>query len=99
MEIREKLDYYEGLLAGIEAGKVMDDPRVFLGLSQYFPIEMPGILRASIGMDAGVDNLPPEDQPWVRQWFGSLTLFARQVLETRISLLRWVLEREREGRG
>jgi len=99
MEIREKLDYYEGLLAGIEAGKVMDDPRVFLGLSQYSPIEMPGIIRVSFGMDAGVDNLPPEDQPWVRQWFGSLTLFARQVLETRISLLRWVLEREREGRG
>ena len=97
-EIQEKLDYYEAILVGIEARKVMDDPKVFLGLSQYFPTEMLGILQTSIRMDALVTNLPPEDQPWVRQWFGSLTLFARQVLESRISILRWALERaESEG--
>jgi len=98
-EIQEKLDFYEAILAGmIEAGKVMDDPRVFLGLSQYFPTEMVGILQASVGMDAGVDILPSEDQQWIRQWFSSLTGFAREVLGSRIEILRWALERaESEG--
>ena len=98
-EIQEKLDFYEAILAGIEAGKVMDDPRVFLGLSQYFPTEMVGILQAFVGMDAGVDNLPSEDQQWIRQWFSSITGFAWQVLNSRISILRWVLENGKSEGG
>jgi len=38
--------------------------------------------------------MPPEDRPWVRQWFSSLAAFARQVLETRIGILGWVLDKK-----
>ena len=97
-EIQEKLNYYETVLAGMEAGRMIDNPDIFLRMSRHFPREAMEMLNNLTGAEALLHNLPPEDQPWVRQWFGSLTLFPRQVLETRISLLRWVLEREREGR-
>jgi hypothetical protein len=46
-----------------------------------------------------IQRMPPEDRPWVRQWFSSLAAFARQVLETRIGILGWVLEKETDGEG
>jgi hypothetical protein len=98
-EIQEKLNYYETVLAGMEAGRMIDNPDIFLRVSQHFPRETMQLLNDLTGAEALVTTLPPEDQPWVRQWFGSLTLFPRQVLETRISLLRWVLERETGSQG
>jgi hypothetical protein len=41
-----------------------------------------------------IQRMPIEDRPWIRQWFSSLAAFARQVLETRIGILKWVLENE-----
>ena len=97
-EIQEKLSYYEAVLAGMEAGRMIDNPDIFLRMIRHFPREAMEMLNNLTGTEALLRNLPPEDQPWVRQWFGSLTLFARQVLETRISLLRWALESaKREG--
>jgi len=98
-EIRQKLDYYEGILAGVEAGRVVDNPAVFLLVSQHFPREAMEMLLSSYQTNELIQKLPPEDQPWVRQWFNSLAGFARQVLETRISILRWVLEKEMDGGG
>jgi hypothetical protein len=38
-EIRQKIEGYEGMLAGIEFGKSIDNPAVFLAVSQHFPRE------------------------------------------------------------
>jgi hypothetical protein len=43
-----------------------------------------------------IQRMPIEDRPWVRQWFSSLAAYARQVLETRIGILKWVLENEED---
>jgi len=76
-EIRQKLDYYEGILAGVEAGRVVDNPAVFLLVSQHFPREAMEMLLSSYQTNELIQKLPPEDQPWVRQWFNSLAGFAR----------------------
>jgi len=97
-EIQEKLDYYKTILAGMEAGRMIDNPDIFLRVSRHFPREAMELLNNLTGAEALVTNLPPEDQQWVRQWFSSLTGFAREVMSSRISILRWVLERaEIEG--
>ena len=97
-EIQEKLDYYEAILAGMEAGRMVDNPDIFLRVSRHFPREAMEMLNNLTGTEALLCNLPPEDQQWVRQWFSSLTGFAREVLSSRISILRWALERaESEG--
>ena len=98
-EIQEKLDFYEAVLAGMEAGRMVDNPDILLRVSRHFPRETMELLNDLTGAEALVTTLPPEDQSWVRQWFGSLTLFARQVLETRISLLRWALESVKRAGG
>ncbi|MFC2016459.1 hypothetical protein ACFLUF_01970 [Chloroflexota bacterium] len=97
-EIQEKLDYYEAILARMEAGRMVDNPDIFLRVSRHFPREAMEMLNNLTGTEALLCNLPPEDQQWVRQWFSSLTGFAREVLSSRISILRWALERaESEG--
>lgn len=98
-EIQEKLEYYEAVLAGIESGRMIDNPDLFLRVSRYFPREAMELLDNLTGTEALLSNLPPEDQPWVRQWFSSLAGFAREVLTNRIGILRWVLEGETEGKG
>ncbi len=98
-EIREKVEYYERMLAGVEVGKEIDNPDTFLLLSQHLPREAMQMLHTSTETEALVRNLPVEDQPWVRQWFGSLSGFARQVLETRVNILKWVLEQDTHGGG
>ena len=97
-EIQEKLDYYEAILAGMEAGRMVDNPDIFLRVSRHFPRQAMELLNDLTGAEALVTNLPPEDQQWVRQWFSSLSGFAREVLGSRIEILRWALERaESEG--
>jgi len=98
-EIREKLEYYEVMLAGIEAGRAIDIAGIFLNVSEHFPKEALEVLHISAKVDELLSILPTEDQPWVRQWFSSLGGFAREVLTSRISILRWTLEGEKEGRG
>jgi len=98
-EIRQKLEYYEGMLAGMEAGKELGNPDIFLAFSSRFPGEVMELLGSTSRAEMLIQRMPPDDRPWVRQWFGSLVTFARQVLETRIGLLRWVLEKEMEAGG
>jgi hypothetical protein len=97
-EIQEKLDYYENILAGMEAGRMVDNPDILLRVSRHFPREAMEMLNDLTGAEALVTILPLEDQQWVRQWFSSLTGFAREVLGSRIEILRWALDRaESEG--
>jgi len=98
-EIQEKLSYYEAILAGMEAGRMIDNPDIFLRVSRHFPKEATEMLNNLTGAEALVTNLPPEDQQWIRQWFSSLTGFAREVMGSRISILRWVLENRGSDRG
>ena len=65
----------------------------------FFDEEVAADVARQAGMEhlpLTVQRLPPEDRPWVRRWFSSLAAYARQVLETRIGLLDWVLEKEDE---
>jgi len=98
-EIREKLEYYEVMLAGIEAGRAIDIAGIFLNVSEHFPKEALEVLHISAKVDELVGILPLEDQPWVRQWFNSLAGFAREALSSRISILRWALEAKKESGG
>jgi len=98
-EIRNKLDAYELMLAGMEAGQSIGNPDIFLTMSRHFPGEAMELLGSSTRAEMLIQRLPSEDRPWVRQWFSSLASSARQVLETRIDLLGWVLDKEPEGEG
>ena len=91
-EIKEKLEYYEAVLAGMETGRMIDNPDIFLRLSGQFPKEAMDLLNNLTGAEALVTNLPTEDRQWVRKWFSSLTDFAREAMGSRISILRCVLE-------
>src|SRR4030042_3436803 len=97
-EIKQKLECYETMLATMEAGQSIGNPDIFLTLSQHFPGEVMELLGSEVRAEMLIQRMPPEDRPWVRQWFSSLAAFARQVLETRIGILGGVLERE-EGDG
>ena len=99
MEIRQKLESYKLMLAGMEAGQSIGNPDIFLTISQHFPGEVMELLGSSSRAEMLIQRMPPEDRPWVRQWFSSLAAFARQVLETRIGILDWVLEQEMDGGG
>lgn len=98
-EVREKLDYYQAMLAGIEVGRSIDNPNVFLALSEHFPKEAVEMLQASVKIDELVSKLPVEDQQWIWLWFSSLVIFARQVLGNRITILNWVLQNEKGDGG
>ena len=98
-EIQEKLEYYEAVLTGMEAGRMIDNPDIFLRLRGHFPKEAMELLNNLTGAEALVTNLSPEDQQWVRKWFSSLTDFAREVMGSRISILRWVLENGKSDGG
>jgi hypothetical protein len=98
-EIREKLESYEAMLAGMEAGQSIGNPDIFLTFSRRFPGEAMELLGSSARAEMLIQRMPPEDRPWVRQWFSSLAAFARQVLETRIGILGWVLEKEADREG
>lgn len=98
-EIRNKLEAYERMLAGMEAGQSIGNPDIFLAFSRHFPGEAMELLGSSARAEMLIQRMPPEDRPWVRQWFSSLAAFARQVLETRIGILGWVLEKEADREG
>ena len=98
-EIREKLSYYEAILAGMESGRTIDNPETFLQVSRHFPREAMEMLANLVKAEMLVGNLAAEDQPWVSQWFDSLAGFAREVLVSRISILRWALEAKTERGG
>lgn len=98
-EIREKLNYYEAILAGMESGRMLDKPEILRRLSRYLPREVMEMMNNSSLTEVLVGTLPPEDQPWVRQWVNSLAGFAQEAVISRISILRWALEAKTESGG
>ena len=91
-QIKEKLRSYEAMLAGLQTGEAITNPKLFLTLSQHFPQETMALLRTTVEIDQFVKNLPPEDQGWCRRSFETLRLCCQQAVEERLSILRWVLE-------
>ena len=95
-EVSQKLFSYRVMLAGMEAGQNIGNPDIFLTLSHHFPGEVMEMLGSTSRAEMLIQRMPPKDRPWVRQWFSSLAAFARQVVETRIGILNWVLERNED---
>lgn len=98
-EIREKLEYYEAILAGMESWKMIDNQDILRRARRYFPREIIGMLNHLTHTEGMVGLLPAEDQAWVTQWHNSLGGFAREVLTSRIGILRWALEAKAERGG
>ena len=98
-EIGEKLRYYEAILEGMESWKMIDNQEILRRVSRYFPSEVMVILNNLTHTEGVVELLPAEDQAWVTQWHNSLDGFAREVLTSRISILRWALEAKKESGG
>jgi hypothetical protein len=98
-EIREKLKYYEAMLKALESWKMIDNQEILRRVSRYFPSEVMEILNNLTHTEGVVELLPAEDQAWVTQWHNSLDGFAREVLTSRISILRWALEAKKESGG
>lgn len=98
-EIREKLSYYEAILAGMESWKMIDSEEILRRVSRYFPREIMEMLNNLTHTEGMLELLPAEDQAWVTQWHNSLGGFAREVLTSRIGILKWALEAKTESGG
>ena len=68
-EIRQKLECYERMMAGMEAGQAIGNPDIFLTISRHFPGEVMELLGSESRAELLIQRMPPEDRPWVRQWF------------------------------
>lgn len=90
-EIKEKLRYYEAILAGMESWKMTDNQDILRQARRYFPREIMEMLNNLAHTEGMVGLLPAEDQAWVTQWHNSLGGFAREVLTSRIGILKWAL--------
>ena len=98
-EIREKLKYYEAMLKALESWKMIDNQEILRRVSRYFPSEVMEMLNNLTHTEGVVELLPAEDQAWVTQWHNSLGGFAREVLTSRIGILKWALEAKAERGG
>src|SRR3990172_4776734 len=92
MEIREKIRFYEAMLEGMESWKMVDNHEMLRRTSRYFPREIMEMMNDLTQTEVMVELLPAEDQAWFTQWQNSLGGFAREVLTSRIGILRWALE-------
>ena len=78
----------------------MNDSREILRrASRYFPREIMEMLNSHTHTEGMAGLLPAEDQAWFTQWHNSLGGFAREVLTSRIGILKWALEAEAERGG
>jgi len=97
-EIKAKLLYYQGILAGFEAAHNIDKVSVFLALERLFPGEGQATLTLSTKMEEAIGKLPPEDQSGIKETFGGYPRDVQLFLENRIAILKWVLgESDAEG--
>jgi len=98
-EIREKLEFYEAILAGMESWKMIDNQDILRRARRYFPREIMEKLNNLAQTEGMVGMVPAEDQAWFTQWYNSLGGFAREVLTSRIGILKWALEARAERGG
>jgi hypothetical protein len=91
-EIRAKLNYYEGMLAGFMAGCNVDRPDVFLAVEQTSPGEALATLSLTNKLAGMIRELPPEDQKGLSEALGDYVRQLQRFLEDRITILKWVLD-------
>ena len=96
-EIRAKLDYYKGILAGFTAGSNVDSPDVFLAVEQAFPGRALAALSLTNELAEMVKHLPSEDQKGISEAFADYARQFQRFLESRITILKWVLDEGGEG--
>jgi hypothetical protein len=80
-EIRQKIEGYEAMLAGIGLGKPIGNPAVFLAVNQHFPEVAMELLKTSSMRDETLYTLPPEERSWTKQRFRLPEISARWALE------------------
>ncbi len=81
-EIRDRLTYYQKMLSSIRIAQVIDNPEVFIAVSERFPNEAIALLRSSQG-----DDIIKE-----------ATANLQRLVENKICTLKWVLEENVEDR-
>ena len=96
IEIRDKLTYYQTMLASIRVVQMADSPEGFIAISQHFTNEAINLLRSSQERDdiikKAIAKLPQEDQKLFRRSFEVSWDHVQRLLESRIGILKWILE-------
>lgn len=95
VEICKKIFYYQELLNGMEIGKLLDDPAAFAKISQYVPKEVLELLKNPPEVESVIRRLPTEDHGWIKDWFFGHISYPKELLENRITILKWVLGNEK----
>jgi len=90
-EIRQKLMYYQGMLAAIEALGSVDRPDAFLTLASYLPKEALPVVGTSTHIDEFLERLPLGERQWVEGLFDLPGFYIEKVVGNRIVILQWVL--------
>ena len=102
IEIRDKLTYYQTMLASIRVVQMADSPEGFIAISQHFTNEAINLLRSSQERDdiikKAIAKLPQEDQKLFSRSFEVSWDHVQRLLESRIGILKWILEENLEGR-
>jgi len=94
-EIRRKLKYYESILIGMEAGRMVDIAAIFLQLLELHSEKATAMLKTLSEGEKFIRESPPEDRSWIRYGLqDSFLHYARETLRNRMVILRWVLEME-----
>ena len=91
-EIRSKLHYYQGVLAGYRADRDADTPEALLAIENILPGEGMGILRSAAQLEAMISKFPPYDQQRVRHLWEDHGRHMLQFCEDRIAFLKWILD-------
>ncbi|MEL7562571.1 hypothetical protein [Dehalogenimonas sp. 4OHTPN] len=91
-EIRQKLEYYRGILAIIEAKRTRTRSEGYFKGARPFPEDALHLLTAGANVDEVITDSPPAEQEFIRQWFGSLSASALQLITALAGILGWVLD-------
>jgi len=91
-EIKDKLVYYQRLLMALRVAKAIDNPEVFLQLSDFFPGQVIELLRGSVAIDRFTAEMPAEDGDLFREMLSQHFVIGEQLIKARIAILKWVLE-------
>lgn len=98
-EIRQKLEYYRGILEVIEAKRTRSRSGGFGRGTRPFPEDALHLLTAGANVDEVITDFPPAEQEFIRQWFGSLSASALQLITALAGILGWVLDEAEAAEG
>ncbi len=98
-EIRQKLEYYQGILEVIEAKRTGTRSGGYFKGTKPFPEDALHLLTAGANVDEVITDFPPAEQEFIRQWFGSLSASALQLVTALAGILGWVLDEAETAEG